>query len=151
MIEPLDFPKADLKLKRRDDQLYVWCIVRKKELLLTPEEWVRQHAIHYLINECAIPLGLIASEMTVEYNGMQKRADIVVFNRDQTPVMIVECKATSVPITEKTLRQIAQYNFDLNVDYLFLTNGNQHVYCRVDKESGKLVYMKNLPNILSDS
>jgi len=151
LIEPLNFPKAEIKLKRRDEQLYVWCVIRKKELILTPEEWVRQHAIHYLINECNVPIGLIASEMVVEYNGMKKRADIVVFDRENIPIMIVECKATSVPISERTLQQIAQYNFDLNVDYLFLTNGNQHVYCRVDRESGKLVYLKKLPNILSSN
>ena len=94
-----------------------------------------------------MPEGLIASEYSLEYNGLQKRADVVVFNREQKPVLIVECKATSVPITKKTLQQIAQYNFQLNVDYLFLTNGLDHVYCHVDRENGKLTYLQDLPEI----
>jgi hypothetical protein len=145
-IQPLNFPKADLRLKRKDSDVYVWCILRKKELICTPEEWVRQHVIHFLINDKNIPEGLIASEYSLEYNGLAKRADIVVFDRSQKPVLIVECKATTVPITEKTLQQIAQYNFKLNVDYLFLTNGLEHVFCSVDKETGKVMYLRDLPD-----
>lgn len=145
-IQPLNLPKAKLKLVKRDDQVYVWCILRKKELICTPEEWVRQHIIHFLINEKSIPEGLIASEYSLEYNGLKKRADVVVFNKEQQPLLIVECKATSVPITEKTLRQIAQYNFQLNVDFLFLTNGLEHVFCQVDRENGKLIYLEELPS-----
>lgn len=146
VIEPLNFPKADLRLRKRGEDVFVWCVVRKKELLCTPEEWVRQHAIHYLINEKNIPLGLIASEYSLEYNGLKKRADIVVFNRDQQPVLIVECKSTAVPITEAVLHQIAQYNHDLNVRYLMLTNGNEHVFCEVPK-GRELRYLRELPGI----
>jgi len=146
MIEALNLPKADLRLKRKNGEIFVWCIIRKKELVCTPEEWVRQHVIHKLIAENNIPEGLIASEYTLNYNGMSKRADVVVFNRNQEPRLIVECKATKIPITEETLFQIAQYNFALKVPYLMMTNGNHHVYCRINQETGGITYLPELPN-----
>lgn len=145
MITPLNFPKADLKLRRREDVVYIWCILRKKELVLTPEEWVRQHTIHYLIGEKKISEGLISSEHPLRYNGLSKRADIVVFNRAQKPVLLVECKAPEINITEKTFQQIAQYNSQLGVDYLMLTNGLTHVYCYIDREKEQFQYLEELP------
>lgn len=151
MITPLNFPKADIKLRRREDVVFVWCILRKKELVLTPEEWVRQHTIHYLIQEKKISEGLISSEHALTYNGLSKRADIVVFNRSQQPVLLVECKAPEIPITEKTFQQIAQYNSQLGVDYLMLTNGLTHVYCRIDREEERFEYIEELPtNLISE-
>ncbi len=145
MITPLNLPKANLKLKRRDGEVYVWCIIRKKDLLCTPEEWVRQHIIHSLIDEHGIAPGLIASEYSLKYNGRTKRADIVVFDRDGNPDMIVECKASKVPIDDKTIRQIATYNFGLNVDKLFLSNGLDHLYCVIDRKSGKVDFSSEWP------
>ena len=150
MIEPLNLPKANLRLKRRNGEVFVWCILRKKELLCTPEEWVRQHFIHKLIHEDKIPEGLIASEFTLSYNGKLKRADIVVFNRQQQPVLIVECKATQISISEETLFQIAQYNFALKVPYLVMTNGNHHVYCYVDQKTEGVEYLTELPKEIVD-
>ena len=147
MITPLNLPKANLKLSRKDDQVFVWCILRKKNLVCTPEEWVRQHVVHYLISE-GIPEGLIASEYNLEYNGRSKRADIVVFNRDQQPVLIVECKAPEIAITEQVFNQIASYNHELKVAYLMMTNGNDHFYCHVDQASGKFHYLESLPKLL---
>ena len=148
MIVPLNLPKADLKLRKKDEVVHVWCIVRKKDLVLTPEEWVRQHVIHFLISDKNIPLGLIASEYSLEYNGLSKRADIVVFNREQRPILIVECKASEVEITETTFRQIAQYNAKLGVDYLMMTNGLTHVHCYIDREKSDFHYLQELPNDL---
>ncbi len=145
MIEPLNLPKANLRLKRRNGEVFVWCILRKRELLCTPEEWVRQHFIHKLILEDKIPEGLIASEYSLNYNGRSKRADVVVFNRQQEPVLIVECKATHIPISEATLFQIAQYNFELKVPFLVMTNGNQHVFCEINQKTGAIEYLENLP------
>lgn len=150
MIEPLNLPKANLRLKRRNGEVFVWCIIRKKELLCTPEEWVRQHFIHKLIHEDKIPEGLIASEFTLSYNGRSKRADIVVFNRQQQPVLIVECKATQIFISKETLFQIAQYNFELKVPYLVMTNGIHHVYCHVDQKTGEIDYLEKLPKEIVD-
>jgi hypothetical protein len=145
MIEPLIFPKASLKLSKKEEDLYVWCIARKKKLKLTPEEWVRQHVLHYLISSKAFPIGLIASEYAIQVNGLSRRCDLVVFNRKGEPIMIVECKATKVEINEKTLHQIAQYNFQLNVDLLLLTNGLHYVLCQIDKQNKTLKYHQEIP------
>lgn len=150
MIEPLNLPNAELRLKKINGIVHVWCIIRKKDLVCTPEEWVRQHFIHFLINERKVPIGLIASEYPLDYNGRLKRADIVVFNKRQDPVLIVECKAPQIPLDEKTVFQIAQYNFHLNVDYLCLTNGLDHAYSLIDKENGSLRYLKELPLDITD-
>ena len=150
MIVPLNLPKAKLRLKRKENQVYVWCIVRQMDLLCTPEEWVRQHVIHFLIEEKNVPKGLIASEYVVEYNGLKKRADIVVFDRDHSPVLIVECKAPEVPINEKVLQQIATYNSKLNVPFLYLTNGLTHEVIGKEKDTWKKCSdLPNYPEMLS--
>ena len=134
IIRPLELPKAPLRLKRKDGEVYVRCVIRNKDLVMTPEEWVRQHVIHFLINEKGISKGRIASELALNYNGRLKRADIVVFDAFGAPEMIVECKAPDIKISEKTLYQIAQYNSELNVRRLMLTNGLKHMYCKIDQE-----------------
>ena len=145
MITPLDFPKAPVKLKRKNDQLYVWCVIRKMELVLTPEEWVRQHVIHYLIDVKKIPIGLIASEYPLKYNSISKRADIVIFNREQRPIVIVECKAPAISLSQTTMLQIAQYNSKLDVPYLFLTNGLKHIVCQIDEVTKEISLLDELP------
>jgi hypothetical protein len=146
MFTPLSFPVAPLKLTRKKNLVYVKCLVRKKELLVTPEEWVRQHLLHYLINEKQIPIGLISSEMAIEVNQLSRRCDVVVFGKDGNPRMIIECKAPEVKLTEKVFRQIAQYNFTLNVDFLILTNGLENIACKIDRSNSSLIFLENLPN-----
>lgn len=145
MFTPLSLPNASLKLSKKEELVLVWCIVRKKKLLLTPEEWVRQHIIHFLLNEKQIPLGLIAAEMSIEVNKLARRCDIVVFGNDGKPKLIIECKAPEINLTEKTFQQIAQYNFTLNVDFLMVTNGLDHIVCQIDRTNSKLNYLENLP------
>lgn len=113
--------------------------------MLTPEEWVRQHVLYYLINDKGFPLALLAVEHQIDYNGMRKRADIVAYSRSSTPVFIVECKAPEVPIDQSTLQQIAKYNFDLNVDFLLLTNGIEHFMCQINREEGRLLRLDEIP------
>lgn len=144
MIQPLDFPKADLRLKKRDGIIYVWCVLRKKDLVCTPEEWVRQHLIHFLIAS-GYPAGLLASEVALEYNGRKKRADVVVFDRRHQPRMIVECKAPDIPLSEEVLYQIAAYNKALQVEFLVMTNGLRHIFARIDPETGDLEFLAALP------
>lgn len=146
MITPINLPKAELKLSRKDDLVYVWCILRKKNLICTPEEWVRQHVIHLLISE-GIPKGLIASEFKLEYNGLSKRADLVVYNREQNPILIVECKAPEINLTQQVFNQIAGYNHELKVDYLMMTNGLEHIYCHVNQSTGQVQYLESLPKL----
>lgn len=126
MIVPLNLPKATLRLSKKNGEVFVWCIVRKKNLICTPEEWVRQHVIHYLIDVKHIPIGFIVSEYLIKYNDRNKRADIVVFDKNQNVKMIVECKAPEIKINQETLFQIAQYNSELNANILYLTNGLDH-------------------------
>ena len=146
MFTPLSFPVAPLKLTRKKNLVYVKCLVRKKDLLVTPEEWVRQHLLHYLIQDKQIPIGLISSEMAIEVNKLSRRCDVVVFGKDGNPRMIIECKAPEVKLTEKVFRQIAQYNFTLNVDFLILTNGLENIACKIDRATSSLIFLENLPN-----
>lgn len=138
VIQPLNLPKAPLKLEKKQGELYVWCAVRKKSLLLTPEEWVRQHLLHYLISSIQIPIERITSEYSIQVNGLSRRCDIVVIDRNGKPKMIVECKATSIPVNETVLLQIAQYNRELQVDFLMLSNGIDHFLTKINRETGEL-------------
>lgn len=131
MMQPLNLPPATLKLSRKGETVFVWCAIRKKNLLLTPEEWVRQHTIHYLINEKKVPIGTINSEHLVTINGQSRRCDIVVFSRHGKPSLIVECKAPSVPISEQTFLQISNYIQELRSPYFWMTNGIHHVYASI--------------------
>lgn len=147
MIRPLTFPKAQLKLTKKGDKLFVWCVVRKKTLVLTTEEWVRQHLVHYLINDKYVPIGLIAAEMPLKVNDLDRRCDVVVFNRSGKPVLIVECKAPEIGLDEKVFQQIAHYNFSLGADLLMVTNGLHHVVSRIDREENRLVMLEGLPDL----
>ena len=146
MIQPLNLPKAPLKLSRKDEVVFVWCEIRKKKLQLTPEEWVRQHVIHFLIQENNVPLGVIASEQAIQVNRLLRRCDLVVYNQSGKPIILVECKAPEVILTEKVVYQIAQYNSKLNVDYLLITNGIEHYYCYINRQTNAIQYLENLPN-----
>lgn len=144
VIQPLNLPKAALNLEKINDQIFVWCIVRKKRLLLTPEEWVRQHFMHYLISTVQIPIERIVSEYGIEVNGLTRRCDIVVLDKNGKSKLIVECKATSIPINKEVLYQIAQYNRKLQVNYLVLSNGITHLITKVNFETGQLETLDEL-------
>lgn len=147
MIRPLNFPKAKLNLTKKGDRIFVWCIIRKKTLVLTPEEWVRQHLIHYLINEKKIPHGLIAAEMSLVVNELQRRCDLVIFSKDGMPQMIIECKAPEVNLDQKVFDQIAQYNFKLGVDLLMVTNGLDHIICSLDRQQSAIHFLEEFPEL----
>jgi type I site-specific restriction endonuclease len=146
MFTPLHFPKTPLKISKKENEHFVWCVFRKKELKLTPEEWVRQHALHFMVQHKSIPQALIASEWRIEVNSLDRRCDAVVFNRNGEPVAIVECKAPSIPLTEKTLHQIAQYNYKLKVNWLILTNGLQTIVAIVNQSNGDVSYIEEIPS-----
>jgi hypothetical protein len=131
---PLNLPKTELKLSRKNDQIYVWCPIRKKKLVLTPEEWVRQHFIAYLIAELNISTGRIISEYSLVYNNMSRRADIVVMDEDGKPFIIVECKAPQIALSDKTFFQIAQYQNTIPAKILILSNGINHFAMNLEME-----------------
>jgi len=145
-LPQLNLPIAALKTKLVEGTTQVFDQVRKKYLVLTPEEWVRQHFIHYLNQEKNYPLGLMGVEKMVKYNGMKTRADIVLYAADGKPNMIVECKAPNVKITQDTFNQIAKYNFKLKVRYLVLTNGIQHFCCQMDYETNGIKFLEEIPS-----
>lgn len=129
---PLKLPMAQLKLSKQGSLLYVWCIIRKKKLKLTPEEWVRQHLIHYLVFHKKYPLGLLAAEVEIRLNTQVRRCDLIVYSLDQKPYLLIECKAPEIKLDQKAIHQIMQYNSLLKLPYLCLSNGLQHEIIATD-------------------
>jgi len=142
----LSLPIYKLKMKSDGEKTYIFDVVRKKYLLLTPEEWVRQNFIHYLNKEKKYPLGLMGVEQMVKYNSLKTRADIVMYNTEGKANIIVECKAPDVKITQDTFNQIAKYNSQLKVKYLLVTNGMNHYCCKMDYESNRITFLEEIPN-----
>jgi len=142
----LSLPIYKLKLKTVEEKTHIFDEVRKKYLLLTPEEWVRQNFIHYLNKEKKYPLGLMGVEQMVKYNSLKTRADIVIYNLEGKPNVIVECKSPEVKITQDTFNQIAKYNSQLKVKYLIVTNGMKHFCCQMDYVNNKITFLEDLPD-----
>lgn len=131
-------------MKQTEQTDFIFCPIRKKWLKLTPEEWVRQNVIQFLIQNKFYSKSSINSEVIVEINGMKKRADIIVFKKEK-PFLIVECKSPSVQITEAVFDQIARYNLELNADLLMVTNGLNHYYCRMDFTNKRYEFLAEIP------
>lgn len=144
MVE-LEFPKYPLRFKSRENKRLVFDFVRKKYVLLQPEEWVRQHCLHYLVKDRGYPAGRMLVERELQVSGLRKRVDIAVCNPQGEIDLLVECKAPSVAITQEVFDQIARYNLRANARYLMVTNGLQHIYCRMDYASRQYVYLRELP------
>ena len=145
-LPKLNLPNVVLKTKLVEATTQVFDVVRKKYFKLTAEEWVRQHFIHYLNKDKNYPFGLMGVEQMIKYNNLKTRADIVLYNIDGIPNMIVECKAPNMNITQDTFDQIARYNFKLRVKYLVVTNGLQHFCCEMDYKKNQILFLKGIPN-----
>ena len=130
-----------------DGRTKVFDPIRKIYCTLTPEEEVRQKMLYYLVEQKKYPSGLIAVEYSIKVNNLPKRCDIVVFNKEAKPVMIVECKAEYVPITQKVLDQAIRYYSGMKVDYLLLTNGKTMFCYHIDIENNKIEVLRELPDI----
>ena len=141
----LNLPPYDYKLKKADGKLFIFDVIRKKYTYLSPEEWVRQHFVNYLINEMKYPRSLITVEEGLSYNQRLKRTDIVIFSRKGTPWMIIECKAPSVSLSEHTLFQASVYNVTLRAEYITITNGISHLFAQVDYQNNKTIWLEALP------
>lgn len=148
MFPELNFPTPELKIQRDKDQSLVWDIWRKKWVVLTPEEWVRQHIAHYLVNDLNFPLGRIGIEISLRVNKLSKRADLLVYSGVGNPLMLVECKAAHIPISQDTFDQVARYNLALGVPWLIVTNGLASYCCKVNHESSSIDFLERLPNYL---
>ncbi len=144
-MQKLAFPAYHFRLKNSENKTYIFDRIRKKFIVLTPEEWVRQHTVNFLLEEKQYPQSLIQVEKEIKLHNTKKRYDIVIFNPDGTIFLIVECKAYSVGINQGTFDQIARYNLKLKAQYLMVTNGLNHYYCTMDYDQEKYDFLKDLP------
>ena len=144
-MQQLNFPKFSFRFKNNENKISIFDVIRKRFVILQPEEWVRQHCIHYLIEFKKYPKSLINIEKELIINTLRKRYDIVVFNPDGSIHLIVECKSPTINIDQNTFDQIAQYNSALNATYLMITNGLNHYYCLMDFKDEKYQFLKDIP------
>ena len=145
-MQKLNFPDYEFRFKNSENKTSIFDEIRKKFIILTPEEWVRQNVVRYLITEKKYPKSLINVEKTLKINELTKRYDIVIFNSDGTINILVECKSTKIEITQTVFDQIARYNMTLKANYLMVTNGLNHYICKIDFENEKYSFLENLPN-----
>ena len=142
----INLPPFDINIKEEDGKTVVFDILRKRFVALTPEEWVRQHFVHYLISEKHYPAALMANEISLSLNGMKRRADCALYNKDLSPLMLIEFKAPTVRITQKVFLQIEAYNHVFHVPWLIVSNGINHFCCRIDYEENSIKFLKDIPS-----
>lgn len=144
-LQPLQLPPYPFRITDENGRLMLFDEIRKKQVVITPEEWVRQHFVQYLINQKSYPKTLIKLEGGLRVNGMPRRSDIVVFNKDGGKMLMVECKAPSVAITQKVFDQVARYNMAHKIGLLAVTNGLQHYYCAINFADESYRFIEELP------
>lgn len=142
----LNLPEYKLNIRKRDGKFEVFDILRNKYVALTPEEFVRQNFIHFLINKKNFPKSLLCAEISMQINNTEKRADIVLYDSNGAAKLIVECKAESVRVNQKVFDQIAAYNMKLRAKYLIVTNGINHYCCSFDHENNTFEYLAEIPS-----
>ncbi|MBC8045170.1 MAG: type I restriction enzyme HsdR N-terminal domain-containing protein [Fimbriimonadaceae bacterium] len=143
----LQFSKYNFTIKTENDKQFIYDIIRRKYILLTPEEWVRQHIVHHILHDHKFPKALVSLEKQLFLNDMSKRTDIVLYNHAAKPVLIVECKAPEIKISQKTFEQIARYNLTLIVPYLWVTNGKTNYLCNIDHQNNTFNFLQQLPPV----
>lgn len=144
-MNQLNLPSTELHLGGTPNKPTVFDILRRRHVALTPEEWVRQNFIHYLIEHKGYPKELLANEVALQTGDKILRADSVLYDRQLHPRMIIEYKAPSIVITQKTFNQISAYNMLLHVDYLIISNGLNHYCCKMDYEGKKYLFLEDIP------
>ena len=147
-MENLSLPAYDFRYTERENKKYIFDKIRKKYVLLTPEEWVRQNFIRYLLEEKGYIQSLVRVEMFFKLNRLSKRADIALFNRSGQPKVLVECKSPKVRIRQVVFEQVARYNLSFKVDFLIVTNGLQHYCCKMDYEKKSYTFLKEIPGFM---
>ena len=144
-MQNLNFPTYSFRFKNSENKVSIFDEIRKKFILLTPEEWVRQHVVQFLLQDKKYPKSYINVEKLIKINDLSKRYDGVVFQPNGEIFLLIECKAPEVPISQQTFDQIARYNLVLKAKYLMVTNGLNHYFCRMDFENEKYVFLRELP------
>ncbi|MBC7642164.1 MAG: type I restriction enzyme HsdR N-terminal domain-containing protein [Flavobacterium sp.] len=146
----LNFPGYQFRFKNSENKVSIFCEIRKKFIVLTPEEWVRQHVVQFLLTEKKYPKSLINVEKTLKINDLTKRYDVVIFNNNGSINVLVECKSTDIKISQGTFDQIARYNLTLKADLLMVTNGLNHYFCKMDFDNEKYSFLEILPNYITN-
>jgi hypothetical protein len=145
----LNLPEFDVSLKKSEGKVWIFDGIRKKFVVLTPEEWVRQHLVQYFINQLKYPRTLIQIERGLQFNQLQKRSDFVVFDRQGKPWLIVECKSPEIQLDQKSVEQVAVYNMNVKAKFVAVSNGLKHVcYEAADTQEG-IVLMKDFPEYIA--
>mgnify|MGYP006198201219 FL=1 len=144
-MQKLNFPTYSFRFKNSENKVSIFDEIRKKFILLTPEEWVRQHVVQFLLQDKKYPKSYINVEKLIKINDLSKRYDGVVFQPNGEIFLLIECKAPEVPISQQTFDQIARYNLVLKAKYLMVTNGLNHYFCQMDFENEKYVFLRELP------
>ncbi len=142
----LNLPKYDAVVRRVGDKIQIKDILRQKFVALTPEEWVRQHFVNFLINHKGYSSVLMANEVELKLNGMSLRCDSVLYDQQLHPKMIIEYKRPTVSITQKVFNQICRYNIVMKVDYLIVSNGIQHFCCKMDYDNQTYTFLEDIPS-----
>ena len=144
-MQKLNFQLYNFRFKNSENKVSIFDEIRKKFIILTPEEWVRQHVVQFLLEEKKYPKSLINVEKVLKINGLRKRYDVVVFNSDGSIFILIECKAPEVKIAQTTFDQIARYNMTMKSEFLMVTNGLNHYFCQMDFENEKYQFLPELP------
>lgn len=142
--QPLNLPPFAYKFKTLDGKAGLYDVFRRRYVVITPEEWVRQHLLHFLVTEKTFPMNFISVEKELLVEGMKRRYDAVVYDADFKPLLLVECKAPHVALTQEVFDQAARYNRPLGVPYILVSNGLQHLMAKVDHEAGRYVFAQEL-------
>ena len=145
-MQALNLPKTSLKITKQGGRLAVLDVLRKRYVSLTPEEWVRQHFVSFLLLHKGFPAARMANEVGISLNHTTKRCDTVVYDKALKPRVIIEYKAPSVKITKEVFAQISRYNLILKVDYLIVSNGLRHYCCRIDYNTLKYTFLPDIPS-----
>tara|TARA_B100000242_G_scaffold118079_1_gene82602 strand:- start:2 stop:448 length:447 start_codon:yes stop_codon:yes gene_type:complete len=141
----LNIPEQNIEIKSINSKNYIFDLLRKKHLILTPEEWVRQNLVSYFINDLNYPKGLIKTESSLKYNNLKKRSDILIYNNDMAHYMIVECKSYKMKLNKSHLNQSAIYNKIYRSKYLMVSNGMEHIVCEYDWENKTFKFRNSIP------
>ena len=144
MVE-LNIPTQDIDIKKIESKNYIFDLIRKKYLILTPEEWVRQNLVRYFIKDLNYPKGLIKTESSLKYNNLKKRSDILIFNNDMTHFLVVECKSYKLKLNKSHISQSAMYNKIYKSKYVMISNGLDHIVCKYDWNNDSFEFMKSIP------
>ena len=144
-MQRLNLPEYQLNIKNKDNGFVILDPLRKRWVALTPEEWVRQNFVRFLIDDREFPAALMNNEISLTQNGIKRRCDTLVANRQGAPLVIVEYKAPTVKITQKTFDQIVRYNMVLRAKYLIVSNGLSHYCCKIDYENNSYDFLEEIP------